>query len=207
MTIPELNELLRRSLGSNPYGEGLFKWEYSEDLYWPTVQAGKYDVTEHKGPVRDAKGRFQKRTSISVVTPVCKKERMCTKYFRQWVITRWLPPERLHTWTAVMPGTPFPARGYRVHINGTQIPPDDVPNLRDTERFIENIREARSISIEALTELMEEEWERREKESENRLTDQIEDAFTAFLNVPGSRGYHVSFPSVEKKEKKIEVRD
>lgn len=50
-TVAQLNKLLERELGTNPYGEAIFRWEFSEDLYWPEFATGRMVEKPVKIPI------------------------------------------------------------------------------------------------------------------------------------------------------------
>ncbi len=151
MTEPtiRLNELLASRLGLNPYGEGLFRWEFSEDLFWPEFPTGimlqepimvpviggitcdrcegsglmykPLTAGEEKIKCRDCdgSGKVYETEEWTVPKMQYRKEKMAPNLDRQWVITIWMPPESLGQWQANFPGAPYPARGQRIHTNAS----------------------------------------------------------------------------------------
>lgn len=170
--IERLNDLLGSELGRNPYGEPIFRWQYSEDLFWPTKKSTEY----------------KKVGSLWVPVAVMVKTRM-TKRLRQWVLTLWVPPEDLPQWENLFPGAPYPARGFHITTNA-DIPEGDEPNLQDTERLIGGLRYQASGRPpgQVYRDFIEAEIE-DEVSREKVIRDAVRDSFTAFLNPkPGARG-------------------
>jgi hypothetical protein len=95
----ELNELLARSLGTNPYGEGLFRWERSEDLFWPEFPTGRKTTKMVEVPIIGGGVDL-----AETVVPEYRSEPMCPKLDRQWVVTLWYPPESLDNWAGSVSG-------------------------------------------------------------------------------------------------------
>ena len=50
-SLAHLNNLLASRLGRNPYGEGIFRWEWSEDLFWPEFPTGQMVSKESSVPI------------------------------------------------------------------------------------------------------------------------------------------------------------
>lgn len=50
-SVADLNELLARSLGTTPYGDGRFQWAWSEDLVWPQFPTGGTVTTQVEVPL------------------------------------------------------------------------------------------------------------------------------------------------------------
>ena len=111
------------------------------------------------------------------------------------------------TWNSLYPGCDFPSIGWRIPTNA-RLPrsPQDptVPNLIDTQHFIEQIHAQTSMSFNArLLDVNNQEIVRDLKTSAH-IADEMSDGFNAFLNPsPGSRGRasgggFVSFPWSKK---------
>lgn len=190
--IDKLNYLLGVALGFTPYGdEPIYRWTWTEDLFWPATPTGRFVESKTE-------------SGLYVMRPEYVQRRMTERYKNQWIISRWFPPEGVTaleahmlglpeqtifaTWERDFPGSPIPARGYRIHINNTEIPEGDVPNLTDTERAIQIFNQARSRTAR---QLMRDDAEAAEKEHialKNQDADFVADCFTAGLKPkPGSR--------------------
>lgn len=180
MKTADLNEYLGRELGRNPYSEPIFRWDWSEDLYWPSYATGKsIEVTSPEGFVY-----FQ---------PEYAKDRMSHKLHHQWVITKWYPPEDLENWQTNFPGAPYPARGYRIHTDWAN-KPNCAPTLVDTEILVKQIRQQRSMSFTDRHADMEAQDLRKEASIQREISDQIRDCIPAALNpFPGKRGGEVAW--------------
>lgn len=232
-SVADLNELLARSLGTNPYGEGKFLWAFSEDLVWPQFPTGGTVTKQVEVPLigggvdvecTDCGGKgtivyeeddsercdccagkgtiFKTTWHVTSVVPEYKVEKMCPKLDHQWVIALWYAPEELAHWESRFPGAAYPARGYRINTNAA-LPsypggPRE-PNIRDTERFIELLREQRSMSHHDRVVDMLAEDDRQKAAVQAEIEDEIGNEFNAFMNPePGKRGGFVSFPSTNK---------
>lgn len=232
-SVSDLNALLGRSLGFDPYGTPKFMWMWSEDLVWPQFPTGSTVTQQVEVPLIGGgvdvecsdcggggfigmyessaepccacagKGTILKTTwTVNSVVPEYKVEKMCPKLDRQWVIALWYAPEELAHWESRFPCADYPARGYRINTNAS-LPsypggPRE-PNIRDTERFIELLREQRSMSHHDRVVDMLAEDDRQKAAIQQEIEDEIANDFTAFMNPePGKRGGFVSFPSTEK---------
>lgn len=182
MTTEKLNALLGRELGwVRNTDEPVYKWEWSDDLFWPAFQTGgRVENTSPGGIVY-----FEKEY---------KREHQSFKLKKQWVITHWSPPEKLTEWQRTFPGAPYPADGYRIFTDWSN-PPGMLPTLADTEDCIRCVKEATSMTYAARLADMEAEAERTEKGKESQLYAMVRNEFTAFLNeAPGKRGNSISMP-------------
>src|SRR5690242_1631804 len=122
MTIKQLNDLLARELGRvRMTDEGIYKWEWSDDLFWPAYRTGK---------------SIEKRTPSGIVyfEPEYRRDRMTNKK-AVWIVTKWMPPESFSDWDRNFPGADYPANGYRVQTDWVN-PPGVLPGLADTEDLI-----------------------------------------------------------------------
>lgn len=182
MTTAKLNALLGRELGwVRNTDEPVFKWEWSEDLWWPAFFTGRrVERTSPGGIVY-----FEKEY---------KREHQSRKLKKQWVITRWFPPEALTQWKSTFPGADYPADGYRIFTDWAN-PPEMLPALADTEDCIRCVKEATSMTYAARLADMEADVERTEKSKVSEVSAMVRNEFTAFLNeAPGRRGNSISMP-------------
>lgn len=195
--IAKLNALLASELGTNPYGAGIFSWEWSNELFWPPSPTGNRIPKVVQIPIIGT-DRFEEAHAME---PEMKAMPMTLKYRDSWLITKWLAPEQLQDWDRRFPGAPYPARGYRIHTDWVD-KPHQLPTLHDTELFIIQAKEQMGgMTAAARLRDMEEERDKREAANQRMTEDCIEDSFTAFLNpFPGKRGHFVSFPEVKPKE-------
>ncbi len=197
MTIAQLNALLARSLGTNPYGEGVFQWAFSEDLFWPEFATGKMVPKSVAVPLIGGGEEW-----AEVMYPEYRKEPMAPNLDHQWVITVWMAPERLSQWQNMFPGAPYPSRGHRIHTNAS-LPsfPDGPrePNLEETERFIRLMQHQRSQTHYEVEHGIDAERVAADKAKQKEIEDEIRNEFPAFMNIePGKRGGYVSFPYTKK---------
>lgn len=181
MKISKLNALLGRELGVTPYGDPVFKWEWSEDLFWPAYATG--GMSEQVSP-----------SGIVLMVREYKRDRMSHKLDHQWVITHWFPVEVLYQWNENFPGADYPSRGYRIHTDFS-MRRDQLPDLAQTEWLIGQIKHQRSQTFTEATNEFEAARDRADKARESAMRAEIRDSFTALLNpIPGKRGGSVSFP-------------
>lgn len=202
MTFPELNKLLGQELGTNPRGEPIYKWEWSEDLFWPAYATGRSTVREIPG------------SSLVAPEPEYRRDRQTHNLHDQWVITKWISPEQLVThwrWPEVFPGAGVPVDGYRLKTDWYNKPGVE-PTTDDTRCFIWAVRkqapagynpanpDAHGVSEgQRLEREMNAEVDEREASLQREIEDEVRDQFGAFLNpAPGKRGNFVSFPSTPK---------
>lgn len=232
-SVADLNNILARALGTNPYGEPRFMWAWSEDLVWPEFPTGgkvtrqvevpligggvdvgcqncgggglvgMYESSATPCDTCSGTGVIHRTTwPVGSVVPEYKVEKMCPKLDHQWVIVLWYAPEELAHWQSRFPGATYPARGYRINTNAS-LPSHPggprEPNIRDTERFIELLREQRSMSHHDRVVDMLAEDDKQKAAIQKEIEDEIANEFTAFMNPdPGKRGGFVSFPSTGK---------
>lgn len=214
----KLNLILRQELGSNPYGEGQFRWSWSEECVWPAMKTGRMIGKKIRVPLI---GGGEEEAEIP--TPEYKAVPQNSNLKDQWVLTRWLSPAMLaglstghfigndrtdwseemilHRWQTIFPDYEYPARGLHF-VTDWANKPHMRPTLVDTKLAIKQLRKQLSgDSAEALTIQMEDQMD-AERERKQRITeDMIENEFTAFLNPsPGSRGNFVSFGGADLKE-------
>lgn len=193
MTVPQLNEILARELHRAPgSSDGIYKWEWSEDLFWPSYATGRMVPKRIEVPLI---GGGVDHTEI--IVPEYRRDRMSHKLRDQWVITKWCAPETLDRWEQNFPGAPYPADGFRINTDWYN-PPGVLPSEEDTIRLIWALRNQSDKNRAQLTNEMEEESAKNQRAIENEVEDEINDSFGAFLNPkPGSRSGHVSMPYTE----------
>lgn len=188
MNIQQLNEFLGAELGRVPGGsEPLFKWEWSEDLFWPSYATG---------------GRVEKQSPGGIVyfEKEYRRDRMSHKLRKQWVVTKWCRPEELSQWKENFPGADYPANGYRINTDWYN-PPGKQPTFEDTRCLVWAIRKQFGMTAGQLADDVQAEQDHRDKAVENEVLDEIREDFTAFMNpYPGKRGGSISFGGVDKEK-------
>ncbi len=227
-TVAKLNDLLARALGRNPYGEGMFRWEWSEDLFWPEFPTGRtlsrdveipviggaecavckgtgigWSEGESEHCLRCAgSGKVYMETVSVPAGPEYRKEKMAPHLDHQWVITVWYPPELLAHYAARFPGAAYPARGHRI-VSNASLPsfpggPRE-PNLHETNRYIDLLNYQRNHTHYEVEHGIDDERTARDKSVNKEIQDEIKDSFPAQMNLnPGARGGWVSFPYSKK---------
>lgn len=217
--VIELNNLLGSELGRNIYGEPLFRWDWSEDLFWPQTKTGRIVTKTVEVPII---GGGTEKTEIPVHE--YQRVRQSWKLKNQWLITRWLAPAQLaglvkgfyigeadplfseevvrEHWDRLFPDSEYPARGLHF-MTDWRNKPNMLPTRRDTDLLIHQIREQMSgMSAAAVLAAMEQEATETRAAKTKTNEDMIEDSFTAFLNPnPGARGGHISFGGMQFKSK------
>lgn len=180
MTVTQLNKLLARELGYvRLTDEGVYKWEWSDDLYWPAYRTGRKIEKTSPGGIFYFEAEY-------------KRDRMTNKR-AVWIVTKWMPPETFTDWDRNFPGAAYPADGYRVHT--AYLASRGLPSLAETEDLIAQVKESGEMSFSARLADMQDDLDKQEKRKEGPVKDQIRDSFTAFLNeAPGKRGNSVSMP-------------
>jgi hypothetical protein len=196
--ISHLNALLGRELGTNPYGEPIFMWAHSEDLYWPEFATGH--MVDKPVMVPIIGGGEEVGSYIQV--PEYRKEKMCPNLNCQWVMTVWQVAEQLTQWQAMFPGAPYPTRGHRIHTNAS-LPSYEggprEPNLEETERFIKLLKFQRSHTHDEAMRGIDAERTAKDLATRKEIEDEIRDEFPAYMNLqPGKRGGWVSTPYTKK---------
>lgn len=190
MTVHELNEILRRDLGSNVYGEPHFKWCYSEDLFWPAYKTGNLTRRKIRVPLLGSDESAEVETDIP--EPEYKRDRMSHSLSKQWVVCKWIAPENLAWWQSEFPGADWPYRGYYFATNAS-LPQGQLPTSEDTDELIRCVKKQRELTFAGTLARMEADRERGEKAQQSELDSMIRNEFTAFMNpYPGKRGGFVS---------------
>lgn len=185
--VDSLNKLLAEELGTYSGGsrDGRFKWQWSEDLFWPAYATGKNVEKVSPGGIV----YFEKEY---------RKDRMSDKLWNQWVVTKWYPPEELSRWKETFPGADYPRNGYYINTNAC-LDPFRVPTIDDTWHFIKCIRDQTSMDFLSRLRDMERVEEKIETSEHAEVIDEVADYVPAFFNPnPGKRGGHVSVPSLQK---------
>ena len=196
MTVEKLNELLGRELGRNPLNEPVYRWAFSEDLYWPTHATGRTVKKKIQVPLFGEGGTLA--TTTEIVVPEYRRDRMCHKLHKQWLITKWCAPEELDRWTEIFPQADYPSRGYYINTDYYRSP-ENPPSLIDTEFFIRQMKDQRSMKFKDRLEQFESERDRKERSAHNEVEDELQDMVPAMANPqPGTRSWNVSFPSTQK---------
>lgn len=146
--IRQLNEYLGRELGRRPNGSPIFRWEWSENLFWPAFATGR---TTQVQKVVDLPliGGGAERVNVTEVVPEYRRERQ-VRQSDTWYVTKWLSAEHLifgwfgghqaqltdgdfekfesrrpdetilrEMWQSRFPGADFPANGWRVPTNAS----------------------------------------------------------------------------------------
>lgn len=184
MTVTELNTILARELGCTPYSEGIFQWNFSEDLFWPAMFTGRTIEKTTPGGIIYMEREY-------------KPTRMTNKR-NVWMVTRWFPPEALSNWLTNFPGADYPSRGYRVHTDYI-CKPGVLPAYDDTQTLIYLLRQQMDQTFTEATDMFDEADKKERAATSSQIADEVRDDFTAFLNVePGKRGGSVSLPSLQR---------
>jgi hypothetical protein len=190
MTVAQLNDLLLRELGSTIYDGGRFEWRFSEELFWPAYKTGQ--LTRRKIMVPLLGSDTGEEVETDIPEPEYKRDRMSHTLSKQWVVCKWVPPDKLGWWASEFPGAPWPSRGYYFPTNAS-LAEGVLPTLQDTEHLIECVKEQTRMSFSARLADMEADQERQDRAKASELDSMIRNEFTAFMNfAPGKRGGFVS---------------
>lgn len=184
--IERLNKILSSELGSNPHGEPIFCWSWSDDIFWPSQATGR--MVPHKTP-----------SGIVAMQNEYRRMRMTNKR-NCWVVTKWCSPESLDGWEKHFPGAPRPATGVRVPTN-QYLREGLEPTVDETRQLIGAIRRQGAKTKGELESEFAADSLIREIDAAKSQEDEIEETIPAFLNhEPGKRGNRVSMP-ITKQDK------
>ena len=214
-----LNHLLGRELGRRTDGKAIFKWKWSEDLFWPAFQTGRKILCAKHVEVPIIGGGTETVIQEDAV-PEYRRDRQCLQR-NTWYMTKWLNPEELiwgwvgkhgkpepynrpsdsklfEMWNERFAGAEFPFHGWRIPTDAW-LPRAEggcrVPNEPDTLDFIAIVKEQTRLNFEERLQDMYASEDRIESAKDKRIQDGIRDCFPAFLNPAiGKRGGFVSFP-------------
>ncbi len=182
--VDKLNEYIRQELGSNPYGAGMYCWEFSNDLMWPAFATGNMvEKATPSGLVFMDREYVQARQT---------EKQDC------WIVTKWCAPEELPDWQKTFPGAAYPARGYRIPTdwyNAAGV----LPRYSDTQKLIWCLREQAKLTKFQLGRELQEEMDERDQARDAAVDTEVEDYVPAFVNAtPGKRGGYVSVPGTKQ---------
>jgi hypothetical protein len=175
LELDRLNRILADTLGRNVHGEPIYKWIASRELTFP---------------LRD-KEKLVTRNGILVFEPHYVWEPQTTS--ECWVLAKWLAPPSHDEWLDSF-GTEvaYPARGL-YYVTDVMLSPEYEPNEAITYDSIGKVKALRSLTLSDIVRLQREKRDSIETAGDRRIADWIDDKATAFGNVPGKRGGHVSF--------------
>ena len=198
MTILQLNKLLARELGRVQLSDdGIYKWEWSETLFWPNCRTGKMVECASPG-------------GIIYFQPEFKSARM-TRKREVWGVTKWLSTEAflkatdkmcvselnpglcLEAWDRRFPGADYPVNGLCIPTDWWNYPGIQ-PGYEDTLDCIKCAKESQAMNFAPRLSEMQDDFDRKENSGDSELRAEVRDSFTAFLNEPGKRGNSVSMP-------------
>jgi len=175
--IKEHNDLLRRELGTNPSGDALYRWERAGELTYLRDE-GKYDY------------KADPNTGLVVPEKILKPMKMCPHLDdKQWVLMFWTPNTPAHWFQFGKSMYGFS----NVDLDLGVCPWTYHRGLTFTDHIIGSLKEQRKKTYADFIAESEARIEYKEKQQIARNKDMIADAFTAYYNVPGKRGHHVSF--------------
>jgi hypothetical protein len=181
MTPARLNDLLGQELGFNPFGEPIFAWKFSDDLFWPASYTGKSIEKTSPGGIIYFEREYK-------ATP------MSWRLVHQWVVCRWYPADALNDWQTRFPGADYPTRGYYIFTDWAN-KPDCPPTHEDTRLLIIQLKKQMG-GMDYLSQLRTFEGieDKNDAAKTSTLGDAIRDEFTAGLNpFPGKRGGPISW--------------
>jgi hypothetical protein len=164
-----LNRRLRDYLGTNPAGEGLYKWVHSRDL-------------------RIALSRCGNRIFESV--PMVDSDR--------WVLAMWSRPPARESWDQFENHCAYPSEGYWVPVDTPAdwiLERGEEPTERMTMYIIGLRKKELNMGPRGIMRNFQKARERTRVEQDNTIDDILTNSWTAFGNVPGSKE-SVSFPTV-----------
>lgn len=199
--LKRLNELLAIELGRTPFGDGLYRWAWSEYL---THRMQKIDPDTGK-PVFDYRcvcglNRMvhEPHCRLTVAVPCYVPRKMAPLLKNQWVAVVWSAPGPREEWLRDF-GTrlEYPERGYEVPTNAC-LEPDVDPDVAVTWDLIHKIRDQRKKTFAQWLQQTEDALALKERRDESLLDAMVCDAITAFGNAkPGARSGGISLPSRE----------
>jgi hypothetical protein len=179
--LRRLNARLAREFGRTPFGGPNLKWAFGGDLKHAYRVPG-FDFKKQASGLVVAEPKYE----VGSINPL---------YAQQWVICRWEAPISEAEWrTAFGSGMEWPREGEYYPTNvaldrGTE------PSDAWTDAVIAAEKKRRAKSLADHQANIERECADGERHARNLRRDIIDDACTAFGNVPG-RKMGTSFPSV-----------
>ncbi len=181
--LNRLNRRLADALGTNGNGEGRHKWAHTRDitLIW-------------------RKDSEFKQSASGLWTPDAQYETIRQEDEDYWTIAVWDSPPSPDVWlTLYGSDIPYP-RGGMWFVSSVRLPEGVEPTDAHTDAVIGAVR-YRNERVRTFRDAMNRINEKQAEIARRRdalYDDWIKDQFTAGFNVPGSRGYHASFPAVQK---------
>ncbi len=182
-TLDRLNRRLADALGTNCNGEGRHRWAHTREitLVW-------------------RKDSDLRQTESGLWVPEANYQTIRQEDEDYWTIAVWDSPPSADVWLKLYGSDiPYPQRGMWF-VSSVRLPEDAEPNDAYTDEVIGAVR-YRNERIRTFRDALNRVNEKQAEIARRRdalYDDWIRDQFTAGFNVPGSRGFHVSFPAVQK---------
>lgn len=170
--LTRFNRRLADARGRNPFSEPVYRWFHSGD---PTLRY----------PVRTAEGYEQLRQIDE----------------DRWLIGMWYPPEEEGEWRRMFPDLGYPRQGM-YYATDVMLLAGIEPNDTITDDVIGKLKGREGWTFRDFIDEIQGRRAKRERSLENRRNDIIDNAATAFGNLPGARGGAVSFGGVDESYKK-----
>lgn len=184
-TLDRLNRRLADAFGLTPSGEGRYKWAHTSTvmMMW-------------------RKDSDLKQAASGLWLPDAQYEQIRQEEEDYWTIASWEAPPTPEAWVTLYGAgadIPYPQHGM-FYVSNVRLPDDAEPTDAYTEQVIGALRykHGNVKTFRDALQMINGKLANKERRRDALYDDWIKDQFTAGFNVPGSRGFHASFPAVQK---------
>lgn len=179
-TLKRMNRSLKDHLGSNLYGDPLYKWLHTSD------EALRY-------PLRVSESMVQLN---GILRPVARYEWQRQIEDERWVVASWSEPPSYDEWLSMFGSEiGWPRRGL-YYSTDIMLKLGIEPNDAATNDVIGKVKAQRRLTYRDFLDHANAKAEHASNEALRQQHDLIDDAVTAFGNIPGKRGGSVSFGGI-----------
>lgn len=117
----------------------------------------------------------------------------------RWLVAKWMPPMPRSEWELQFPDLGYPAQGI-YYATDLILTPGMEPNDTITDQAAGMLKINEHKTMRDHLDDIERARERNDRAQRNRISDIIDNEWTAFNHVPGRRGDHVSFGGIDATE-------
>ncbi len=179
--LRRLNKRLADELGSNLFGEPIYKWARTEDLTYP------YRTTDNFFQPQGQVWMPQAETRHEMITPHLRG---------RWALAKWVSPEMYKIWAEGCGNQAnIPMRGL-YWVSDIILKSGLEPNEELTSECISKVKIFRRLDKQQILDHQQGAIRRSERAEQSYVDALVDERMPAFNNVPGKRGGHVSYGGV-----------
>jgi hypothetical protein len=188
-SILKLNTRLAADLGRVATGQGLYKWQWSEDpcMQHPMRVQGEYEY------------KANPETGIIAAGPVYTLRKMCLTADHQWVLCHWIEVPSESEWRKLFGYNLEWPRNGQYYPTTVVLDPGVEPCIELTQTAIDCIRQQRNVSPAEVERRAAETIEKKDARNKVQLYDRIRNDLPTYDHVEGAKDA-ISYPSWGTKE-------